>query len=133
MGTTIARPVRFRVICDDAPASDGVEFGLQDKSGRLDPGVREADGSLAFEAVAEAVTDAAGRTRLRGPSIQGPPDARFVYLSVRPAGSNDSHWLFRMKVRLPPIDRAGPSAFEVRIRATGGGTVRLPDGGWTAA
>ena len=45
-----------------------------------------------------------GRPRLLGPNVQGPPDARFVYLCVgRYAGQADSPWAGRVKVPLGDI------------------------------
>jgi Family of unknown function (DUF5990) len=85
-----------------------------------------------------------GRPRLLGSCVQGPPEARFVYLSVgRYAGQADSEWGGRVKV---PLDGLGwdqikalsPGA-RLAARITGrspkGGpalaTVRLLPPGWT--
>jgi hypothetical protein len=45
-----------------------------------------------------------GRPRLLGPCVQGPPEARFVYLPLgRYAGQADSPWAGRVKVPLGDI------------------------------
>jgi hypothetical protein len=46
-----------------------------------------------------------GRPRLLGPCVQGPPEARFVYLPLgRYAGQAASEWAGRVKVPLGDID-----------------------------
>ena len=85
-----------------------------------------------------------GRPRLLGPCVQGPPEARFVYLSVgRYAGQADSEWAGRVKVPLgglgwTEIEALAPGARLVaRIagRSPKGGpalaSVRLLPPGWT--
>ena len=121
--------MRFRVIVDGPPGSPELEFGLQDKGGGHTPGARQPDGSMAFEAEAD-VLETSGRVRLRGPVIHGPSSAPFLYLSVRRHRADT--WLYRMKVPLPTVP-APAEVLEVRIAATGGGTVKLPPGGWTPA
>jgi hypothetical protein len=85
-----------------------------------------------------------GRPRLLGPCVQGPPEARFVYLSVgKYAGQTDAQWTGRIKV---PLDGLGwdqvqaltPGAgLSARIpgRSPKGGpalaSVRLLPPGWT--
>jgi hypothetical protein len=45
-----------------------------------------------------------GRPRLLGPCVQGPPEARFVYLPVgKYAGQADSEWGGRVKVPLDSL------------------------------
>jgi hypothetical protein len=72
-----------------------------------------------------------GRPRLLGPFVQGPPGARFVYLSVgRYAGQADSAWAGRVKVPLADISWAmiealGPSGARLTARLAG----RSPKGG----
>ncbi len=72
-----------------------------------------------------------GRPRLLGPFVQGPPGARFVYLSVgRYAGQADSAWAGRVKVPLADISWADvegldPGAGRLTARVAG----RSPKGG----
>jgi len=120
--------MRFRVIVDGSPSSPELEFGPLPTDGLCDGGVRRPDGSLAFGAEADVV-ETGGRARLRGPMIHGPASAPFLYLSVRRPGIGS--WLYRMKVPLP-TDGLRDRELAVRIAATGGGTVKLPPGGWTS-
>ncbi|HEU4573123.1 MAG TPA: DUF5990 family protein [Candidatus Limnocylindrales bacterium] len=121
--------MRFRIIVDGPPSSPELEFGLHNKGGALVPGAPQPDGSLAFEAEADVV-ETGGQARLRGSVIHGPATAPFLYLSVRRRRADT--WLYRMKVPLP-TEPASADAIEVRIVATGGGTVKLPPGGWAPA
>jgi hypothetical protein len=71
-----------------------------------------------------------GRPRLLGPFVQGPPDARFIYLIVgRYAGQADSEWAGRVKVPLGDLGRA-----QIEALAPGGRLVariagKSPKGG----
>lgn len=95
------------VVEDPVP---GLDFALQrgqaDKA-TLQAPVRSSSASLAFEF--EVTVDgslADGRPRLLGPFVQGPPDARFVYLAVgRRAGQAESPWDGRIKVPLGGLGR----------------------------
>ncbi len=85
-----------------------------------------------------------GRPRLLGPYVQGPPEARFVYVTVgRYAGQADSEWGGRLKIplgdlgwdhieSLPPGRRL---AARIAGRSPKGGSplasVRLLPPGWT--
>jgi Family of unknown function (DUF5990) len=84
-----------------------------------------------------------GRPRLLGPCIQGPPDARFVYLCVgKYAGQADSEWGGRVKVPLSDLAWAqiealapgGRLAARIAGRSPKGGpalaSVRLLPPGW---
>jgi len=129
--------VTFRVLLDEPPADPDLDFGLQDKDGHVQPGSPMPDGSCAFETSAQAVVGPGTGVRLRGPTIHGPADKQFLYLSARRKAAAIAFWQFRMKVPLPRVDTGGsgaaaaaPIAYEVRIRATGGGTVQLPGDGW---
>lgn len=66
------------------------------------PPARNASAAVAFEfdvTVDGSLPD--GRPRLLGPFVQGPPDARFVYLAVgKRAGQVESTWDGRVKVPL---------------------------------
>jgi hypothetical protein len=85
-----------------------------------------------------------GRPRLLGPYVQGPPEARFVYLAVgKYAGQADSQWSGRVKVPLNGLGwdeiEAIPSGGRLVARIAGqspkGGpalaSVRLLPPGWT--
>jgi hypothetical protein len=126
------RVVRLRLICDAPPTGVGIEFGLQDKAARLQPGVREPDGALRFEADVRVVRAEDGGIRLRGSIVHGPPTAPFLYLSCRPADTPGAPWILRLKVPLTGVD-AGGSLLEARVRATAGGSVPLIGGGWAPA
>jgi len=66
------------------------------------PPARNSSASVAFDL--EVTVDGSlpdGRPRLLGPFVQGPPDARFVYLAVgMRAGQVESPWDGRVKVPL---------------------------------
>ncbi len=122
--------VHVSVICEAPPVPPGFVFGLQDKSGSLDHGVEERDGSLRFEGEIRAVTVGDGTVSLRGPIVHGRLGAFFLYLSCRPDGDPNAAWAFRVKVPLDGVD--GRSArVQARVRPSGGGTARLLGDGWT--
>jgi hypothetical protein len=108
----------------------GVVFGLQDKSGSLQDGAEQPDGSLRFDGEITAVNLANGGISLRGPIVHGRPGGFFLYLSSRSPGGSAAPWAFRLKVPLEGVDGTAP-VLEARVRATGGGTVPLLGGGWT--
>lgn len=71
-----------------------------------------------------------GRPRLLGPCVQGPPEARFVYLAVGSyAGQADAEWSGRIKVPLDGLDwdeiAASPPGYRAVARIAG----RSPKGG----
>lgn len=70
------------------------------------PPARNSLAAVAFEL--EVTVDGSlsdGRPRLLGPFVQGPPDARFVYLAVgKRAGQVESPWDGRVKVPLGGLD-----------------------------
>jgi hypothetical protein len=88
-----------------------------------------------------------GRPRLLGPCVQGPPEARFVYLQLgRYAGQADSQWGGRVKVPLSGVGwgeiEAVPPGGRLVARIAGkspkgGGplmaSVRLLPPGWTSS
>ncbi|MDM0014795.1 DUF5990 family protein [Variovorax sp. J22P168] len=83
----------------------GLAFALQRGqagAATLQAPLRSSPASLSFEF--EVTVDgslADGRPRLLGPFVQGPPDARFVYLAVgRRTGQVESPWDGRVKVPL---------------------------------
>jgi hypothetical protein len=95
-----------------------------------------------FDAAAEgSLPD--GRPRLLGPFVQGPPQARFVYLCVgQSAGQHGSKWNRRVKVPLGGISwdlvQALPQGGRLEARIAGRGrdgspacaTVPLLPPGW---
>lgn len=126
----IELPVRL-VVEDPLPGlAIALQRGQADKAVLAPPASRSAD-SVVFDI--ELTVDgrlADGRPRLLGPCVQGPPQARFVYLSVgRYAGQADSEWGGRVKV---PLDGLGWR--EIEALAPGGRVVariagRSPKGG----
>ena len=140
-----ATELRLRLVrAGDAPATnplaDEYVFGLQDTKQQIYPGVRQADGKLAFDfAVAVKPDPADGRPVFAGPFASGPKDDRFVYLSWRSLARGD--YINRVKARLADIDwplihaaqAAGrPLIADLTGRAPGGGRVpvawRVADG-----
>ncbi|MBW8743233.1 MAG: hypothetical protein JF628_02590 [Sphingomonas sp.] len=104
MADRLVMPIRF-VIEDPVP---GVRIALQRGAtarAALIPPVSDTPDALTFDfdaAVEGALAD--GRPRLLGPFVQGPPEARFVYLCVgQAAGQIGSEWNRRMKVPLGGI------------------------------
>jgi hypothetical protein len=94
-------PVRI-VMEDPVP---GVTIALQQgatgRAALIPPSSRAPDRLVFdFDLIAEgSLTD--GRSRLLGPFVQGPPQARFVYLCVgQAAGQIGSEWRRRVKVPL---------------------------------
>jgi len=79
----------------------GVELRVQrGRDGLLAPAAVSAD-AVSFEFPLEVQVRADGSTQLRGPEVQGPPAARFVYVTVGTrAGQADSPWDRRAKVSL---------------------------------
>lgn len=70
------------------------------RDGLLAPTTVSAD-AVTFEFSLEAQVRSDGKTQLRGPEVQGPPAARFVYVTVGTrAGQPDSPWDRRAKVSL---------------------------------
>jgi hypothetical protein len=63
--------VRLRLICEAPPTGVGIEFGLQDKDARLQPGVREPDGALRFEADVRVVVRQMGGSGFAARSSMG--------------------------------------------------------------
>ncbi len=71
-----------------------------------------------------------GRPRLLGPSVQGPPEARFVYLPLgRYAGQADSEWGGRVKVPLGGLTWEQIKALSPGARLSTRLSGRSPKGG----
>jgi hypothetical protein len=100
--------IRFRLLrSNHVPATNphnlAFKFGLQDKKGEIFPGVREKDGTLAFDFT---LTVSKGKDPSRpvfgGRFASGPPDDRFVYLSWYAIKRGD--YINRVKARLNTIN-----------------------------
>jgi hypothetical protein len=77
------------------------EFGMSSGRDVVVRGLQQADGSILHEAAVTAYTDSKGRLRFRGPCVQGPPDAPFLYLSYRYVGMRG--WIGRGKAYLTSL------------------------------
>ncbi len=99
----------LRIVVDDPVP--GFAMALQrgaTAKAELVPPVSASAGALAFDfMVTVDGTLADGRPRLLGPCVQGPPDARFVYLCVGRAMGQP--WSGRVKV---PLKAMGWAAIE---------------------
>ena len=101
------RPERFElpiriVVVDPVPGlAILLQRGAAAKATLVPPTIRSAE-TVAFDlAVTVDGRLADGRPRFLGPFVQGPPDARFVYLVAgRHAGQAGSEWGGRVKVQL---------------------------------
>lgn len=135
----------IRIVVDDPIAGLALaqQRGQSAKAALIPPVSRSAEG-VAFDlevTVAGALAD--GRPRLLGPNVQGPPEARFVYLCVgRYAGQADSPWAGRVKVplgdltseKIEALPPGGRLTARIPGRSPRGGpalaTVRLLPPGW---
>lgn len=140
------REVELRIVVVAPPA--GVMFGLQKGRHELASVALSTGADLSFEFSARVVArDEAGPPDWRGPFVQGPREARFVYVnSGTLAGDADSCWTRRAKIGLRGISwalvdqalAAEDGRLEVRIagKSKDGGpacaTIPLLDGGWRA-
>ena len=123
------RELTFRIVLEKPPA--GVDFALQKGKGskyEIVQRQRSGNGDLQFEFTARVISEGkGGDVNLLGPFVQGPPDARFVYIGIgRFAGQADTEWSRRLKVPLSGIsaetvDRAGEShaVIETHVPGTG--------------
>jgi hypothetical protein len=138
-------PIRI-VVANRVPGlAIALQRGNSAKATLVPPSNQSAD-AVAFDL--EVTVDgclADGRPRLLGPCVQGPPETRFVYLSVgRYAGQADSEWAGRIKAPLggiawENIEALAPGARLVaRIpgRSAKGGpalaSIQLLPPGWTS-
>jgi Family of unknown function (DUF5990) len=138
------REVPLRITLIEPPG--GVTFRLQRGKSDLAPPARQSADAISFDFTVRAAEGGAeGAPRFLGLFTQGPPAARFIYVSSgTSAGQADSRWTRRAKVPLKGItwemvERAlsTPHAvLEARITGTArdGGpvcaSVPLLDGGW---
>ena len=130
--------VTLEITCLRAPTLDGA-FGLQDKSGRLQPPAQEAGGSAVFRCQVRAKPAAASRPpNFSGAFTHGTPQERFLYLSLRSADNPEEAWIRRIKVPLKSVTwqqvEAAARHADARLACTvdggGSGTVKLIGGGW---
>ena len=124
--------LQARIVMEDP--LPGVAFALQRGAGAkaaLEQAVVASSEPLRFEvevAINGSLPD--GRPRLTGPFIQGPPQARFVYLCVgEAAGQAGAEWRRRVKVPLADLSwaliRSVPPGGRLEARIAG----RARDGG----
>ena len=100
---TFMRELRIRITVEHPPA--GVAIQVQRGRDGLLPPVRSGKEALSFElSVRLGDPRAPGKLRLLGEYVQGPPDARFVYVnSGTRAGQTGTCWDRRAKVPLTGI------------------------------
>jgi hypothetical protein len=130
------RSLRLQLFVEDT--LPGVAHALQ--RGRTDIEQQQVatGATLGFAFDVELVRNADGELDLRGPHVQGPRGARFVYLnSGTLASQRDTCWTRRAKIPLATLLTAAPaSVFAARIagRARDGGpacaSVPLLGGTW---
>ena len=124
------RELTFRIVLEKPPA--GVDFALQKgKGGKYEivQKQRSGNGDLRFEFTARVDARARdGGPNLLGPFVQGPPEARFVYIGIGTfAGQTGTEWSRRLKVPLSGISaemierstRDSRVVFETRVPGTG--------------
>ena len=124
----------------------GVPLCLQQGKAELVPPSHDSGEHVSFDFTVNITNDQKdGPPNFRGPSVQGPPAGRFIYINAGTyAGQADSCWSRRAKVPLAGItwelieeafSKSG-AVLEARIAGTAGdggpacATVRLLDGGW---
>jgi hypothetical protein len=103
----LALPLRIVMEHPVPGVAIAIQRGASGKAELVPPAAASAQ-ALVFELdlqVAGALPD--GKPRFLGPFVQGPPQARFVYLCVgQAAGQANSPWLRRVKVPLGGLDWA---------------------------
>ncbi len=122
--------LRLRIVLLAPPA--GVDIGLQEGSGstyRTIQRQRSRGGDLVFQGSVRAKDDRKdGQPNFLGELVQGPRDARFLYLDIgRYAGQENTPWSRRIKIPLGGITwelihraAADPRTFlEARLPGTG--------------
>jgi hypothetical protein len=123
-------PIRI-VVEDPLPGlAIALQRGKAEKATLVPPSSRSAD-AVVFDldvTVDGRLPD--GRPRLLGPCVQGPPEARFVYLPLgRYAGQADSEWAGRVKVPLGAIGWDHVEALSPGARLAARIMGRSPKGG----
>src|SRR5262245_57611755 len=95
--------VHLRVIVHNPPA--GIAVAMQIGRDELQPPKPATKTRLTFETEAKVSRTPSGELRLTGPSVQGPPSARFLYVNWgRRAGQKETLWDRRAKVMIGTID-----------------------------
>jgi len=126
--------ITLRIILEQPPP--GVTFGIQKGKGSIYETILKQQAAAGEDLVFEFSVPVVG-----GPIVQGPPDARFVYLDIGTyAGQAGSQWGRRLKVPLSGITSRmrQERVLETRVPGTGRdgtpncGTVR-DFAGWSAA
>lgn len=124
----------------------GVPLCLQQGKAELVAPSSDSEEHVSFDLIVNIINDLTDRSpNFHGPSVQGPPAGRFIYINSETfAGQADSCWLRRTKVPLAGItwelieealSKSG-TLLEARIAGTAGdggpacATVRLLDSGW---
>lgn len=122
----VAVPLRITLV---GPPKD-VAFAVQTGQQGLQDRTIATGGDLSFDVTIEAGPAGAG-VRFYGPVVQGPPNARFIYVrSGTLAGQPRSFWTRRVKVPLASLSWAAASraaASSTRLEAVLDG--RATDGG----
>jgi hypothetical protein len=145
----MASELKLRIVLESPPG--GVDFGLQKGRGTDYETIQKQGsgaGDLSFEFTLEVKGDRKdAMPTLRGPFVQGPVGARFVYIDIGTyAGQTNTAWSRRLKIPLSGItwemvDRLSDSSqavLEARVPGTGKdsgpscGTVK-PFAGWKLA
>jgi hypothetical protein len=131
------RELTLRIVLEKPPAD--VDFGLQKGRGSDYETIqtqRSKAKDLYFEFTVRVKASRKGaKPTLLGPFVQGPPDARFVYIDIGTlAGQADSCWSRRLKIPLSGItsdmiERLSKSSAVLETHVPGTGR----DGGPTCA
>ena len=80
------------------PEPVGVEVGIQTKRNEIIPGHQNAEGWI-FETDIQ-IMRAVDRIDFKGPTVHGPPGARFLYLSWKRQQDTPPLWVQRVKIPL---------------------------------
>ena len=119
----------LRIVLEAPPT--GVDFGIHQGRGSIYETIakqRSAGGDLSFEFEVDVKSGPREPTDFGGPIVQGPRNARFVYVDIGAcAGQHDTTWSRRLKIPLAAITadlirRATSGAnrvLEVRVSGTG--------------
>ncbi len=95
----LPQTVRLRIIVEEP--LPGVALAMQRGRDELVPPTSATDRAVTFELEAEVRPRPEGGFSLRGPEMQGPPAARFIYVNVgTSAGQLGSPWTRRAKISL---------------------------------
>ena len=108
MAAKDSKRLNVRLVCKTMPAIPPdvgpLDVGIQDKAHVVHEGLKQKDGSMFFECALEVrLDDSTGRPSFRGPFVQGPPEARFLYLSWKRSSAGSSPWYWRVKIPLSGI------------------------------